>query len=677
MASGVKKSSREIIWLLLLLVGVAGWVVAGPRLARAGEYDDARVAFGAFDDGLYDFARQELEQFLRRYPQSKMRDKARLLLVLSLLEEKDCEGAAANFAILEKTGAVVRYGVDPAALKLQLAYCFLKAGQVEKAETFLRDVVSAKHDEGPVARARYELARIYFDRRDFAAADKMATPLLAPEWRRQAKKLGIDESLLVWIAGLSRYHLRAFSRALPLLVEVTEMGREYALSPAQFQEVYAAAVESAAETRALDTVLGLLQRWATVFDHRLNYARLSAALDRVLPLFRESGRLAQLRGLLEKTVSSSLPPATRIAHYNVLIEIARRENDLAQLRRRLEEVIALEAPAAPDRIRHLQALMLICFRIEDFTGTVQYGEKLEQEDAGFWSREKFYYPYLVALKELGRCRELVARVPARLPPYQANLPAAELQRRFILEQAAGDCLVKLQRWFDAVTFYKAIYGHCHRPEVKIRQLAVLLRLAGKIRDGKGVEKWVGERVITDFPLDRNQNEKLLRRYPGLVLLVAERFSREGRYDKALPSLLWLEKLKLKGKLADRVTFLLADACYRSGQVVEAIPRYEAIYRHGSDRNFRYLAALRLAGFYEAREHPLDRAEKKQFVDLYRHLVDWETDPRIRAEFKRKLAALKKGPGTPAKTSAPAAKKGAAKSRPAAKPAAAGSGTEGR
>ena len=130
------KSFRHCIWLILLLAGVAAWLAAGPRPARAGEYDDARVAFGAFDDGLYDFARQELQQFLRRYPQSKMRDKARLLLVLSLLEEKDCEKAAANFAKLEKTGAVVRYGVDPAALRLQLAYCFLKAGQVEKRKTF-------------------------------------------------------------------------------------------------------------------------------------------------------------------------------------------------------------------------------------------------------------------------------------------------------------------------------------------------------------------------------------------------------------------------------------------------------------------------------------------------------------------------------------------------------------
>jgi tetratricopeptide (TPR) repeat protein len=651
------KSCKPIIRLFLLLAGVFLLLTAGPRPVRAGEYDDARVAFGAFDDGLYDFARQELERFLQSYPRSKMRDKARLLLVLSCLEGGDCTAAAENFRLLGKTGAVVRYGVDPAGLKLQLAYCFMRAGQVKPAEKYLLEVVAAKPDEPAAARARYELARIYYDRGDYAAADKMVSPLLEAG-RRQTQAPGVDESIAVWIAGLSRYHLQDWGRALPLLVEVTAKNRHYSLSPAELQEVYAAAVECAAETRNLDAVPSLLQGWVAASGSKLDYTRLSAALDRVLPLFRESGRLEQLKIFLEKTVASSLPAAVRIAHYNALIEIARREHDGARLKNLLEQVIALEAPAAAERIRHLQALLRLCFAEKDFSGVVKCGERLESEDPAFWSSEKFYYPYLASLRELGRCRDLVARVPSRLPPYQANLPAAELQRRSLLEQAAGQCLVKLKRWFDAVTFYKEIYSHSDRPEVRIRQLALLLRLAGRIREGKGVEKWVGERVIADFPLDRKENEKLLRNYPGLVLLVAERFSRAGKYDKALPSLLWLEKLQLKGKLADRVTFLLADACYRSGRVVEAIPRYEAIYEHGSDRNFRYLSALRLAGFYEAREHPLNRAERQKLAGLYRHLASWETDPRTRAEFKRKLARLEK-------TGTPAAKKAAAKKPPAA------------
>ena len=77
--------SRLLSGCVLILMLVLSSAVVGVPAATAGESDDAKVAFGAFADGLYDFAGLELEQFLEHYPKSKMAPRARLVLVLCSL----------------------------------------------------------------------------------------------------------------------------------------------------------------------------------------------------------------------------------------------------------------------------------------------------------------------------------------------------------------------------------------------------------------------------------------------------------------------------------------------------------------------------------------------------------------------------------------------------------------
>ncbi len=621
---------------LVLLLGWSPGFAARP--AAASESDDARVAFGAFDDGLYDFARQELERFVRNYPHSEMREKAYLLLVLCALEGHDCRAAAGYLAEFDRDEVIAGLGVDPAALRLHLADCFMKAGKINQARGILLRVTAMKKFPDAVARARYELARIYFAGNDFKAAEAMAAPLLAEGRREKNRKLGIDDTSLVWIAAFSRFHLKKYRAALPLIKEILAGRDRFALKGDDLQALYGIAVESAWRVRDLETIKRFLQGWMESAGKELDLKKFSAALALVTDLFRAQGRLPELEDSLVRTVAGRLPQAEKLPHYEALIEIARLKNDATALRKYLEAVVPLEKKSSQRRISHLRALLRLSYRHGDYRATARYGTLLAAEDGDFWFEEKYYFPFLSSMKELGRCRDIVRYVPGRLPPWQGNLPSDELKRRCYLEMAAGDCLMRLKRYYEAETLCRSVYGHCSDPELKLMQLATLARIATRIKDGKNLEKWISSEVVKNFPLDRDGNEKLLGRYPELVLLVAEDFFRNQEYGRAMPSLFWLEKLKPPVAFRDRVNFLLAESCYRSGEINDALGRYQSLYRSAKEPELRYLAALRLAGYYE-KQPRLDPAGRKTLLRLYRDILKWEKNPRLRQEFKGKLKLL--------------------------------------
>ncbi|NPA24446.1 MAG: tetratricopeptide repeat protein [Deltaproteobacteria bacterium] len=620
----------------VLMLGWSAGFAARP--AAASEFDDARVAFGAFDDGLYDFARQELERFVKNYPHSEMREKAYLLLVLCALEGHDCRAAAGYLAEFDQDEVIAGLGVDPAALRLHLAYCFMKAGKSDQARGILLRVTAMKKFPEAVARARYELARIYFARNDFKSAEAMAAPLLAKDRRHKNRALGIDDATLVWIAAFSRFHLKKYRAALPLIKEILAGRDRFALKGDDLQALYGIAIESAWQVRDVETIKKFLHGWMQSAGKNLDLKKFSSALALVTDLFRAQGRLPELEDSLKRAVAGQLPQAEKVSHYEALIEIARLKNDETAFKKYLEAVVPLEKKTSKRRISHLRALLRISFKHKDYPAVARYGAMLSDEDGDFWFEEKYYFPFLSSLKELGRCNELVRYVPGRLPPWQSNLPAGELKRRCYLEIAAGDCLMRLQRYYEAETLYRSVYGHCSDPELRLMQLATLSRVATKIKDGKNLEKWISSEVIKNFPLDRDGNEKLLGRYPELVLLVAEYFFRNREYSQAMPSLFWLEKLKPAVAFRDRVNFLLAESCYRSGEINDALSRYQALYRSAKEPELRYLAALRLAAYYE-KQPRLNPAGRKTLLRLYRDLLKWEKSPRLRQEFKNKLKLL--------------------------------------
>jgi len=622
-----------------LLIFIFSLLLAFGTLAvlpvSADEYDDAKVAFGAFGDGLYDFAGSELEQFRLHYPKSKMLGRVRLLLILSSLETGDCQRAATVFAELKKPSELSEFGVDPASLKLRLGNCFLRSGEKRKAQDCYRRLIKENPQSGSAQVARFESARIFFAAHDYVAANQVVTPLLAV--LQAAKKLNpvLDRQTVYWIAALSRYQLKSFKSALPLLQVIVDEVKSLKLSNSELQDLYAIIIESAWHCKKRRTVKTILQKWLLIPEKELNFGKLSAALQLAADLLRISDHLADIRGELVRTVGSAVSKDDKIALYGLLIEIDHKKEDRIALRKWLKDLIPLQSPASIARLNSLQSLLLLNFQEKDFLAAVTVGCQLLQEDKKFWQEERFYFPYLSSLNKLGKCREIVKLVPARLPSYDRD--KAPGTRRLFLDMMAGNCRQRLNRYADAAIFYRVLYTHYSDSLTRIKLLAVLHGLAARIEasEGRKLDEWISAEVITRYSLDKRENEKLLRESPELVLLVADHFFRAGSYAKAQPSLLWLEKLDLQGGIAERVAFMLAEVYYRNHELAEALLRYQALYENNS-KEFRYLAALRLVTIDEV------QGNSRKCVGLYKNLIVWEPDPILKAELKRKLEVLAEG-----------------------------------
>lgn len=624
----VVKSSNIITVLLILLLIFFSSFGAAPLLAD--EFDDAKVGFGAFEDGLYDFARLELEKFLQRYPESEMLDRVRMVLVLCSLEAGACQRAETLLAELEKNSRVTDFEVDPAALKLHIGRCFLAAGNDKAAENSFHELIKAYPQSESALGARFELGVKFFAEKNFAAANQMVTPVFTALQKERSGLVAIDRQTVYWITALSRYQLKKYKSALPILREINDDSKNFLLSHRERQDLYAIMFECAWHNRQIEILKLVLQNWFKIPEEVIDSVRLSASLQLAAELLRSQGRLADIRQELIHGLSFAPAKNDKIILYGLLIEVDQK--DKTALKNWLELSIPLYRSASASRIKLLQSLLLLNYQAEDYGATVAVGDKLLEEDDSFWRHERFYFPFLNALDKVDKCRRIVKYVPAYLPPYDEHGPSS--QRRYILDIMAGNCLQKLARFEDAVTFYQTLYSHYLDPLTRAKLLATLHSLAARIGAGQKLDDWVSAEVMAGFSLDKREDEKLLRAFPELVLLVADHFFRAQLYVKAQPSLLWLEKLGLKGELAERITFMLAEACYRCEDLGEALIRYRALYE-GDSKGFRYLAALRLATIYEAQGY-----SRKQ-IKLYKDLIAWELDPALKAELSHKLKALEK------------------------------------
>ncbi len=600
--------------------------------AGADEYGDAKFAFGAFEDGFYDVAQDELEQFLQLYPESEMLERVRLALIMCSLELGDCRQAAVFYSELEKPSEVTGFGVESATLLYRLGRCFLFEKEKKRAQVFF-DKLIKEHPQSDLALvARFELACLFFAEKNFVAANRVVTPLLVVLQSSKPISPQVDCQKVLWIAALSRYQLKKFKACLPLLQEIVDDPENFPLSGDERQDIYSIMIECVWHCKKQKNLKTVLQNWLKIPEDELEASKLSAALRLAADFLQEQGCLADIRGELAKVVGFDIPQVDKIALYGALIEIDQDNKDEKSLKSWYEAVILLQPTASPVRINYLQSLLLLNYQQKDYAGSVAVGRWLLKADENFWQQERFYFPYLSSLGQLDKCREIVKYVPARLPPY-GETEAPGKQRRF-LDMLAGNCLQELGRFDDAIDLYRSIYNYNYRadPLIRVKLLAKMYSLAGKIDERQKLNDWISAEVVAHFSLDRRENEMLLREFPELVLLVADHFFRARAYTKAQPSLLWLEKLYLKGELAGRVTFLLAEVYYRCEDLVEALVRYQALYV-GDSKEFRYLAALRLVTIYEAQGYRHIR------VNLYKDLLRWESNPAVKANLKRKLEEL--------------------------------------
>ena len=624
---------RSSLFIPLFLI-ILFFSFGGVSPAGADEYSDAKFAFGAFEDGFYDVAQDELEQFLQLYPESEMLERIRLALIMCSLELGDCRQAAVFYSDLEKPSEVAGFGVESATLLYRLGRCFLFEKEKKRARFFF-DKLIKEHPQNELALvARFELARLFFAEKNFVAANRVVTPLLAVLQSSKPIPPQVDRQMVLWIAALSRYQLKKFKACLPLLQEIVDDPENFSFSGDERQDLYSIMIECAWHCKKQKTLKTVLRNWLKIPEDELKKDKLSAALRLAADLLQGQGCLADIRGELTKVVGFGIPQADKIALYGALIEIDHNNKDEKSLKSWYEAVILLQPTASPVRINYLQSLLLLNYQQKDYAGSAAVGRWLLKADGNFWQQEHFYFPYLNSLGQLGKCREIVKYIPARLPPY-GKTEAPGKERRF-LDMLASNCLQELGRFDDAIDLYRSIYNYNYRadPLIRVKLLAKMYSLASKINERQKLNDWISAEVVAHFSLDRRENEMLLREFPELVLLVADHFFRARAYTKAQPSLLWLEKLYLKGELADRVTFLLAEVYYRCEDLVEALVRYQALYV-GDSKEFRYLAALRLVTIYEAQGYRHIR------INLYKDLLRWESNPAVKADLKRKLEELEK------------------------------------
>ncbi len=615
-----------IVFLVTLLTVFGAF---GGSLVSADEYDDAKVAFGAFDDGLYDFAELELERFLRNHPESEMVERVRLTLILCSLETGTCQRAADILVKLEKPSAITEFGIEPATLKLRIGYCFLSAGDDNQARKLFSKLIKEYPQSDSAFKARFELGRRFFAEKNFAAANQMVTPLLTLK-AKKLRLLQIERQTVYWVAALSRYQLEKFNSCLPLLQEINDDPESFSLTNKERQDLYAVTIECSWHCQKIEVLKEILQKWLQIPESELEKGKLSAALQLVAEVLRLQSRLAEIREELIKVVRLDISRDDKIIIYGLLIEIDRKK-DVA-LKTWLEASISLHVSVSSSRIKLLRSLLLLDYKAEDYAGSVVVGNRLLADDSNFWKHELFYFPYLSSLARIGKCGEVVKYVPSSLPPY--DKVGSLNQQRYLLDIMAGNCLQKLERFGEAIVLYRSMYAHYSDPLIRVTLLAALHSLASKIVGRQNLDDWISAQVINFFPLDKRENEKLLREFPELVLLVADHFFRAQAYLKAQPSLLWLESLSLKGAIADRITFLLAEAYYRCEDLGEALIRYQALYE-GDSKGFRYFAVLRLVTIYEAQGY-----HGKQ-IKLYKDLLRWESDVAVKEELQRKLEVLEK------------------------------------
>jgi len=636
----IKVLLRRLLFVFLGFILVFSVVSYRPPAAAAGEIEDAQVAFGAFADGLYDFAAPELARFLIKHPHSKLASRARLTLVLCALETGDCRQASQAFEALEKPVRVNDVQVDTVELQFRIGGCFLRADERQSAVTYFSKVVKESRPGEVAARARFELARLFFDDKNFTAAAEQVTPLLEIVDSAEKQSLQFDRQTVLWIAALSRYQLKKYATALPLLRKINDTLAAYSLTPAERQDFYVIMLESAWHTGRSGVAETTLHCWLQLSEAELDLQKLVPAVLLTAELLRKEKRLSKLRPGLIRVAGLATAAADKTALYKLLVDIDQAGGNLKALKVWLGKLVSLPGARAADRIGWLEALMLVNYQLEDFSGTVVCGRQLLKEKPGFGHEEKLYFPFIVALGRLSKCSEVVAWVTAKLPKHGAETTVAEGRRRLVLDRLAGRCLLQLGRFHEAEVFYRTLYENYSEPEIRIKLLAALYSLAAKTASPKELDEWVSQEVMNHFSLDRREDEKLLKKHPELVLLVAECLFREQQYSKVLPSLLWLEKQNLDDRLSQRVTFILAESYYRSEEFAEALARFEMLYA-SAGKELRYLAALRLVTIYETQGQGGEiQAGAGKLKKLYQDLLVRESDPALKLELKRKLKKLK-------------------------------------
>ncbi|MBN2333468.1 MAG: hypothetical protein JXO49_10980 [Deltaproteobacteria bacterium] len=609
----IKKISILLSFLLFFYVAMA---VPAARADRS-EEEIAKVAIGAYQDGFYDVAREELEDFLIAYPNSYHVAQIKLILLMTYLQLGECREASVIWPELAKEGRLEALGFSPPQLLFQLGLCFFQELDFPHADLFFQEIIQSYPTSGLASQAHFLLAKMAFHQGKFAVAVDHALPFVTGDDGRFSPP---QQKELLSIASLSCYRIGKFAEALPLLRSYCDRYAD-GMDPPAKQYYFKVLVDASLKGNQVSIANQVMDQWLAEFPQVKQDADLLFAVGQ--ENYRHQQYDAARKYLLLLVAQEGIKLEQHRLAYGYLVNgnlATGRQQDMVSL---LIKLIPLEE-GLPEQSQHLKLLATLSYNSKNYVQCVTSLDQLLEHFPATVHDDDILLTYLMAQSVLGKYQQALAN----LPPADRLFADLGGEKRQEAAYLYALCLEQASRQDDAFLLLRKLYGQISQREEKIKVLYVLDRLSQKMGDAERAA-WVAKQVLQEFSLDRRTDEQLLKEYPHLVFSVARYFYRQQEYGQAVPSLLWLKGLPVQPSqdFFHQALFLLGECYGHLDKPLDALPLYEELAAAGG--HYQELAALRLTVFYER----LGYQDKKTAV--YELLQRLTHDAALKRELQKK------------------------------------------
>ena len=596
--------------LVILLLTAA--VVPARVQEKRSEEEIAKVAIGAYQDGFYEVAKEELEDFLIAYPDSGCVSQIKLILFLTCLHLSECQEASLLWPDVGGKAALEKSGFSPAQLLFQLGFCFFQELKFEPAEQYFRQILTAYPRGDLACQARFFLVKMAFHRAAYDQAAADGAQLLAV---KNSHLSPVQAKELLYFSGLSYYRVNRYDDALPLL-------RQYFTNYADGMEknaklfYYKILIKTSLQTAKLTLANQFMDMW--LHDYPQSEG-VTAALYLVGEANYRHHHYTRASSCLRQAVSrDDLDQDLRRAAYGYLVNILLTEDQRPELLACLEKLVPLEN-GLKEQQKHLKLLGTLYYGAKDYNRCLDSLSRLIEAFPEMTTDGDVLLMYVSAGRAVGQCAAVIKTLSSRFDFSRVKNPSPTLLSAGYF---FGLCLEQEQRYPDAFYWFQQLYRRDDNRESKVKLLAAMNRVSLKIKKQEPFLR-VAKTIVRDFSLDNPEDEKLLKKHPFLVLSAATYFYRRQQYEQAIPSLLWLRELpgEKYPELHDQAVFFLAESYYHRDKVNEAIPLYAELVDESVGR-YRELAALRLVSLYERQGY------KKKKAEIYRKLSEITGDPDL-------------------------------------------------
>jgi len=608
---------KTLSFIFLILLLGAGSVLAAVQEKRS-EGEIAKVAIGAYQDGFYEVAKEELEDFLIAYPDSGYVSQIKLILFLTCLHLGECQEASLLWPEVGKKAALEKSGFSPPQLLFQLGFCFFQELDFKQARKYFHTMLQSYPHGRFASQARFFLMKMAFHRSKFdVAADhaailyKMKDSQLSPGQNKE----------LLYFSGLSYYRIGKYEAAMPLLKEYFDAYAEGMDKKAKIF-YYKILIKVALRTSKLSLANHFQDLWLAEYPRSEG---ISAALYLLGEAnYKQDNHKKAYSYLRQLVLRDDLDQGQLRIAYGYLVNIVLVDKNQAELIKYLEKLIPLE-DGFNEQKRHLKLLGTLYYDAKNYEKCMISLSQLLQNFPEAEEDEDVLLMYINAGLAARQCADVVEKLSSR---FDFTRVQETNQRLLDVGYSYGLCLEQEHLYSDAFYGLQQVYKQTKNRERRIKILDAMNRISLKF-DKREPFQSVAKTIVQDFSLDNLEDERLLKKHPYLVLTVATYFYQLHEYERTVPSLFWLQSLPIEKypALHRQVLFFLAECYFHQKKFSEAIPVYEELVDGVSDR-YRELAALRLATLYEQQGY------QKKKVEIYRKIIEITGDSGLEKVLKK-------------------------------------------